>query len=76
MIAVRLLALAIAVVFLVGVAAVAAGADTQADLDAARKNLADARNAANGAVGDFEIRVGGANGSRINPYPTLKSASC
>jgi murein DD-endopeptidase MepM/ murein hydrolase activator NlpD len=24
----------------------------------------------------FEIRVGGANGTRINPYPTLKSAGC
>jgi murein DD-endopeptidase MepM/ murein hydrolase activator NlpD len=24
----------------------------------------------------FEIRVGGANGNRINPYPTLKSAGC
>lgn len=24
----------------------------------------------------FEIRVGGANGQRINPYPTLQSAGC
>jgi murein DD-endopeptidase MepM/ murein hydrolase activator NlpD len=24
----------------------------------------------------FEIRVGGANGSRIDPYPTLRSAGC
>jgi murein DD-endopeptidase MepM/ murein hydrolase activator NlpD len=24
----------------------------------------------------FEIRIGGDNGSRINPYPTLKSAGC
>jgi murein DD-endopeptidase MepM/ murein hydrolase activator NlpD len=24
----------------------------------------------------FEIRIGGANGSRINPYPTLASAGC
>jgi murein DD-endopeptidase MepM/ murein hydrolase activator NlpD len=24
----------------------------------------------------FEIRVGGANGNRIDPYPTLKSAGC
>jgi len=24
----------------------------------------------------FEIRIGGANGSRIDPYPTLKSAGC
>ena len=24
----------------------------------------------------FEIRVGGPNGTRINPYPTLKAAGC
>jgi murein DD-endopeptidase MepM/ murein hydrolase activator NlpD len=24
----------------------------------------------------FEIRIGGDNGSRIDPYPTLKSAGC
>ena len=24
----------------------------------------------------FEIRVGGPNGSRTNPYPTLKGAGC
>ena len=24
----------------------------------------------------FEIRVGGDNGARIDPYPTLKSAGC
>ena len=24
----------------------------------------------------FEIRIGGPNGTRIDPYPTLKSASC
>ena len=24
----------------------------------------------------FEIRIGGDNGSRVDPYPTLKSAGC
>ena len=24
----------------------------------------------------FEIRIGGANGTRIDPYPTLRSAGC
>ena len=24
----------------------------------------------------FEIRIGGDNGSRIDPYPTLRSAGC
>jgi peptidoglycan LD-endopeptidase LytH len=24
----------------------------------------------------FEIRIGGANGQRIDPYPTLRAAGC
>jgi murein DD-endopeptidase MepM/ murein hydrolase activator NlpD len=24
----------------------------------------------------FEIRVGGPNGTRVNPYPTLRAAGC
>jgi murein DD-endopeptidase MepM/ murein hydrolase activator NlpD len=53
MIARRPLALAIAVALLVGVTTVAAGADTQGDLSAARDKLTEARNAANAAAGDF-----------------------
>jgi murein DD-endopeptidase MepM/ murein hydrolase activator NlpD len=24
----------------------------------------------------FEIRIGGVNGQRVNPYPTLRNAGC
>jgi murein DD-endopeptidase MepM/ murein hydrolase activator NlpD len=49
----RLLALLVVVVLALTATAVAAGADTQGDLDAARQALDDARNAANTAAADF-----------------------